>query len=112
MIGKVLSQFEITLNGSGQNGNIDFEQPNNLISVITEWSGADATDGTIEFYIGEKTSLNAVSKLGSTVTINAANSSLNVDIKNYEGFLRRLRYVYTPNANTEGTAKITIFSRD
>lgn len=112
MIGKVLSQFEITLNGSAQDGNIDFEQPNNFIGIITEWSGADATDGTIDFYIGEKTSLNAIDKLGSTVTIGSANSFLKGNLKNYLGFLRRIRYVYTPNANTEGTATITIFSRD
>lgn len=112
MKGKVLSQFEITLNSSTQSGNIDFEQPIDLITIITGWSGADATDGTIEYYLGEKKSLNSVNKLGNTVTISSANSSIECDKKNYKGFFRRIRYVYTPNSNTEGTAEITIFSKD
>ena len=102
-----------TIDASGDSANnLDISMDTNLprlYSVNVAWSGLDATDGTIQVYVGADTNNdNSLIQIGSTLTLDSANSNLDAEIYNYEGAISGMRIVYTSNTNTSGEIIATI----
>lgn len=80
-----------------------------LWGVNVSWSGLDNTDATVTVYGGAVyNNDNTKFQIGTTKTLDSANSNLDAEQYNYEGVLRCVDIVYSAGSNTTGDILITV----